>query len=219
MISPRTDEESGPPRGRNAPHSRPQHGAGPTGEAGQHPMPGGRGSDSGVPWPGTTPSHVRASGEPAQPAPWRGCLLRGQRHHSGGLFPGCDTERSLFPRRAGHSQHCLPGGVGCPAQACDPSCSPQLAEVSHPSCPGHAGKASWPCRGPPGGGNLVLPTLVRKATEGSMPPGMARGPEGGLVITFGPEVAQLGGPDKPWLLVLGSLASLAASPLPFLLLG
>lgn len=58
-------------------------------------------SDSGVPWPGTTPSHVTASREPGRPAQWRGCLLRGQRLCSGGLFPGRDTERGLFPWRTG----------------------------------------------------------------------------------------------------------------------
>lgn len=88
------------------------------------------------------------------------------------------------PRGPRHSQHCLPGGVGC--RSCrhhsrHSSYSPQLGDASH----AHAQlprQGLLDCRAGPwrrkhgtgAGGQWCTPTLVRRATNVSLPPGPSR---------------------------------------------
>ena len=125
--------------------------AGPTPEPGQHQMLRGWVSNPRAPAQGTPPSHVRASGDPGHPGQRRGCVLSGQRRYSGGLFPGCDTDVACSLEGSDIASIVCPEVSGARHRSrrhptCHLSCSPQLGDASHPSCPNRPGRASWTCR-------------------------------------------------------------------------
>lgn len=141
---------------------------------------GGRLSNPGVPGPGHRPFPRQGLLGRGAWSPWpaAGCLLSRQRHDSGGLFPGGDTEAACSPGGPGHSQYCLHRGVGCWRRslrhhACHLSRSPLLGDTSHPSRPipqaGPLERQGWHLEEEPqdrGWGGRGAPTLVRKAARG-----------------------------------------------------